>query len=99
MSGYSAAKFLILPVEVGIVEGIGKGVRWNRTIFLEESEKDFVRTAKAKGLNDAAVLFKHILKNGLIPILTGVVVIIPTLFMGCFIMESFFGIPGLGSYT
>lgn len=99
MSGISAAKFLILPVAVGIVAGIGSGVRWYRTIFLEESEKDYVRTAKAKGLNDAAVLFKHILKNGLIPILTGVVVIIPTLFMGSLIMESFFGIPGLGSYT
>ena len=98
-SGFSAIKFLILPVIVGMIGGIGAGVRWYRTIFLEEMQKEYVRTARAKGLSDLAVLFKHILKNALIPILTGVVVIIPTLFMGSLVMESFFGIPGLGSYT
>jgi len=98
-SGLSAIKFLILPVIVGMIGGIGAGVRWYRTIFLEEMNRDYVRTARAKGLSEIAVLFKHILKNALIPILTGIVVIIPTLFMGSLIMESFFGIPGLGSYT
>lgn len=98
-SGLSAIKFLILPVIVGMIGGIGAGVRWYRTIFLEEIHRDYVRTARAKGLSELAVLFKHVLKNALIPILTGVVVIIPTLFMGSLIMESFFGIPGLGSYT
>ncbi|MCX7120374.1 MAG: ABC transporter permease [Gammaproteobacteria bacterium] len=98
-AGWSAIKFLILPVIVGMIGGIGAGVRWYRAIFLEEMNRDYVRTARAKGLSEIAVLFKHILKNALIPILTGVVVIIPTLFMGSLIMESFFGIPGLGSYT
>lgn len=98
-SGWSAMKFLILPVLIGMISGIGAGTRWYRTIFLEEINKDYVRTARAKGLSEIAVLFKHVLKNALIPILTGVVVIIPSLFMGSLIMESFFGIPGLGSYT
>ncbi len=97
--GLDAFKFLILPVLVGTVSGIGAGARWYRTIFLEEMGKDYVRTARAKGLSEAAVLFRHVLKNGMIPILTGVVVVIPLLFMGSLITESFFGIPGLGSYT
>lgn len=97
--GWEMIKFLILPVIVGIIGGIGAGTRWYRTIFLEEIGKDYVRTARAKGLSEISVLFKHVLKNAMIPILTGVVVIIPTLFMGSLIMESFFGIPGLGSYT
>ncbi len=99
LSGWSAAKFLILPILIGVASGIGAGSRWYRTLFLEETGKEYVRTARAKGLSDVQVLFNHVLRNGLIPILTGVVVIIPTLFMGSLIMESFFGIPGLGSYT
>jgi peptide/nickel transport system permease protein len=103
ISGYAggpdALKFVILPVAVGVVGGIGSGSRWYRTIFLEEMGKDYVRTARAKGLAETVVMFKHVLKNGMIPILTGAVVVIPTLFMGALITESFFGIPGLGSYT
>jgi len=68
-------------------------------LFLEEASKDYVRTARAKGFSELQVLFKHVLKNAMIPILTGVVVVLPTLFMGSLIIESFFGIPGLGSYT
>ncbi|GAG91788.1 unnamed protein product, partial [marine sediment metagenome] len=98
-SGLEAIKFLILPVGIGVISGIGAGTRWYRTIFLEEMHKDYVRTARSKGLSETVVLFKHVLKNAMIPILTGVVVIIPTLFLGSLIMESFFGIPGLGSYT
>lgn len=98
-SGLEAIKFLILPIAIGVITGIGAGTRWYRTIFLEELHKDYVRTARAKGLSEIYVLFKHVLKNGMIPILTGVVVIIPMLFLGSLIMESFFGIPGLGSYT
>ena len=90
---------LILPVAIGLVAGVGSGSRWYRTVFLEEMGKDYVRTARAKGLAETIVLFKHVLKNGMIPILTGVVVVIPTLFLGALITESFFGIPGLGSYT
>lgn len=97
--GWSAIKFLILPVIVGVIGGIGSGTRWFRTIFLEEINKDYVRTARSKGLAERVVLFRHVLKNAMIPILTGVVVTIPLLFMGSLITESFFGIPGLGSYT
>jgi peptide/nickel transport system permease protein len=97
--GLDAWKFLILPVVIGIVSGIGSSTRWYRTIFLEEISKDYVRTARAKGLSEVTVLFRHVLRNALIPILTGVVVVIPLLFMGSLLTESFFGIPGLGSYT
>ncbi|ODS24726.1 peptide ABC transporter permease [Candidatus Endobugula sertula] len=98
-TGASAIKFLILPIIIGVIGGIGGGVRWYRTLFIEEIEKDYVRTARAKGLKEITVLFRHILNNAMIPILTGVVVILPLLFMGSLLMESFFSIPGLGSYT
>ncbi len=98
-SGLSAAKFIILPVIVGIIGSLGGGIRWYRTIFLEEIGKDYVRTARAKGLSERAVLYVHVLRNALIPILTGVVVVLPMLFLGSLITEAFFGIPGLGSYT
>lgn len=97
--GWSGLKFIILPVMIGVFSGMGAGVRWYRSIFLEQINQDYVRTARAKGLSELKVLFGHVLRNGMLPILTGVVVVIPTLFMGSLIMESFFGIPGLGSYT
>ncbi len=97
--GFDATKFLILPVIIGVVSGAGGNTRWYRTIFLEEMSKDYVRTARAKGLPEHVVLFGHVLRNALIPILTGTVVVIPLLFLGSLIAESFFGIPGLGSYT
>ncbi len=103
ISGYApgvyAVMFLALPVIVSVFSGLGAGVRWYRTIFLEEVGKDYVRTARAKGLSEIQVLFKHVLKNAALPILTGVVVLIPSLFLGSLILESFFSIPGLGSYT
>jgi len=98
-TGFAALKFLILPILIGVIGGIGSGTRWYRTIFLEEMEKDYVRTARAKGLGEATVMLRHVLRNALLPILTGVVVILPLLFMGSLLVESFFGIPGLGSYT
>jgi peptide/nickel transport system permease protein len=98
-SGLAASRFLILPIVVGVLGGIGAGARWYRTLFLEEMNKEYVITARAKGLKETRVLFAHVFKNALIPILTGIVVILPLLFMGSLIMESFFGIPGLGSYT
>lgn len=97
--GLTAAKFIILPVIVSVLAGIGSSARWYRTIFLEEYTKDYVRTARAKGLSERFVLFRHVLRNALIPILTGAVVVIPALFMGSLLIEAFFGIPGLGSYT
>ena len=103
ISGYDAGvdmlKFVILPVVIGIISGIGGGIRFYRTIFLEEVNRDYVRTARAKGVSEAGVLFKHALKNAMIPILTNVVLAIPLLFMGSLVMEAFFAIPGLGSFT
>jgi len=98
-TGVDALKFLLLPVIIGVIGGIGSGTRWYRTIFLEEINRDYVRTARAKGMSELKVLFKHVLKNAMIPILTGVVVVIPLLFIGSLVTEAFFGIPGLGSYT
>ena len=97
--GMDSIKFVLLPVVIGIFGGVGASSRWYRTIFLEEIGKDYVRTARAKGVSEMRVLFRHVLKNAMIPILTGVVVVIPLLFMGSLLTESFFGIPGLGNYT
>ena len=102
ISGYNGGlhslKFVLLPIIVSVLSGLGSGIRWYRTLFLEEMQKDYVKTAQAKGLSETRILFQHILKNTLLPILTGVVVLIPSLFMGSLVLESFFGIPGLGSY-
>ncbi|MGB7932741.1 MAG: ABC transporter permease [Gammaproteobacteria bacterium] len=98
-TGLNAIKFLVLPVIIGVASGIGTGSRLYRSFFLEEAGKDFVRTARAKGLNEARVLFRHVLRNALVPIVTGVVAVLPLLFLGSLLLESFFAIPGLGSYT
>jgi len=97
--GLDAGRFVLLPVLVGVIAGIGSSTRWYRTIFREEVGRDYVRTARAKGLAETTIMFRHVLKNAMIPVLTGVVVVIPLLFMGSLLTESFFGIPGLGSYT
>ena len=97
--GVNMIKFVTLPVVIGVISGIGIGVRFYRTIFLEEVNRDYVRTARSKGLSEAVILFKHALKNAMIPILTNVVLAIPTLFIGSLVMEAFFAIPGLGSFT
>jgi peptide/nickel transport system permease protein len=99
VDGWSSLRFLVLPVLVGIISSLGSQARFYRTLFLEEAGKDYVRTARAKGLSERVVLFRHILRNAMLPILTGTVSAIPLLFMGSLISESFFGIPGLGSYT
>jgi len=98
-SGFDFWRFAVLPVTVAVIGGAGASIRLYRTLFLEEISKDYVRTARAKGLSEPRVLFRHVLHNGLIPVLTGVVVAIPSLFIGSLVLESFFGIPGLGSYT
>lgn len=99
LDGWQNIKFLILPVLVGILSRLGAESRFYRSLFLEEAYKDYIRTARAKGLSERAVLVKHLLRNAMLPILTGTVSAIPLLFMGSLIAESFFGIPGLGSYT
>jgi len=97
--GWDAARFLILPVLIAIVSRLGGEARFYRSLFLEEIGRDYVRTARAKGLPERIVLFRHVLRNAMLPILTGTVSALPLLFMGSLIAESFFGIPGLGSYT
>lgn len=97
--GADSWRFVLLPILIAVMAGIGNGTRWYRSIFLEEMGKDYVRTARAKGLSESHILLHHVLKNGLIPILTGAVAILPLLFMGSLLTESFFGIPGLGSYV
>jgi peptide/nickel transport system permease protein len=92
-------RFLALPVIVGVVSGIGGDVRFFRTVFLEESSRDFVRTARAKGASEPRIMVRHVLRNALIPILTHIVLAIPFLFTGSILLEAFFGIPGLGSIT
>jgi peptide/nickel transport system permease protein len=93
------ARFLALPVLVGVLSGVGSDVRFYRTVFVEEASRDYVRTARAKGASEMRVMLRHVFRNGLIPILTRVVLAIPFLFMGALLTESFFGIPGLGSLT
>jgi peptide/nickel transport system permease protein len=98
-TGWYAVKFVVLPIIIGVLADMGAGIRYNRTLFLEEINKDYIRTARAKGLSETRVLFVHALKNAMIPILTNVVMALPFLFMGSLLMENFFAIPGLGSYT
>ncbi|HET6382256.1 MAG TPA: ABC transporter permease [Armatimonadota bacterium] len=97
--GLSTWKFIVLPATVGVLAGIGGSVRFYRTVMLEEMNQDYVRTARAKGAAESTILFRHILKNSMIPILTAVAMAIPFLFTGSILMESFFGIPGLGNLT
>lgn len=97
--GLDTARFLVLPVLIGVISRLGPEARFYRALFLEEASKDYIRTARAKGVSEYAVLFKHLLRNAMLPILTGAVSAVPLLFMGSLIAESFFGIPGLGSYT
>jgi len=97
--GWDLFVFLALPIVIGIVSRMGGEALFYRTMFLEEVGKDYVRTARSKGLSETTVLFRHVLRNALLPILTSTVAVLPLLFLGALIMESFFGIPGLGSYT
>jgi len=93
------ARFLALPILVGVVAHLGQDVRFYRTLFLEERGRDYVRTAAAKGCSPAQTMRRHVLRNAMIPILTDVVIEIPFLFTGSILLESFFGIPGLGTIT
>jgi len=103
ISGYEpglvSLRFAFLPILIGVISGIGSGTRFYRSIFIEELGRDHIRTARAKGLPEGTVLFRHALKNAMIPILTNTVTEIPLLFMGALLLESFFAIPGLGSFT
>jgi len=98
-TGIDLLKFLVLPVILSMLARLGGDARLNRAMFLEEISRDYVRTARAKGLSEITVLFKHVLKNALIPIITNIGAYLPYVFMGSLVFESFFGIPGLGSYV
>jgi peptide/nickel transport system permease protein len=97
--GLDIVKFLLLPLVVGIVYQLGSEARLYRAMLLEEIGKDYVRTARAKGLTEAAVLFRHVLRNAWLPVLTHVGALLPYAFLGSIVFESFFGIPGLGTYV
>ncbi len=97
-SGWASLKFMILPVLVSIASGAGYYVRLYRTFLLDETSQDYVRTARAKGVRENIVLYKHVLKNAMIPVITTTVAAIPSLILGNLVLESFFGIPGLGNY-
>lgn len=96
--GFDSWKFVIIPMIIGVSARIGSDIRLYRTFILDEINQDYVRTARAKGVRETLVLFKHVLKNAMIPVLTTTVSLIPTLILGSIILESFFGIPGIGSY-
>ena len=97
--GLGAWRYLALPVLIGVVAGLGAEVRFYRTVMLDEMNADYVRTAYAKGVATRRVLFVHVLKNAMIPVLTRVVLAIPFLFLGSLLLERLFGIPGLGDMT
>lgn len=97
--GYESAYYLVLPVIIGVVSSLGMDVRYYRTAILDEVYRPYVRTAVSKGLGRGRVLFVHVLRNSLIPIVTYISLSIPYLFTGSLLLESFFGIPGLGSVS
>ena len=94
--GFESVRYLSLPVLIGIVSGLGYQVRFYRTVMLDEIYQDYVRTAFAKGNGERSVLFKHVLKNAMIPVLTNSVLTVAFLYTGNLLLETFFGIPGLG---
>jgi peptide/nickel transport system permease protein len=97
--GLDAVKFLVLPIMLSLLSRLGGEARLYRAMLLEEAGKDYVRTARAKGLAEAVVLFRHVLRNALIPIITSAGSYLPYVFLGSLVFESFFGIPGLGAYV
>jgi len=104
ISGYEEAfpdflAYVKLPILIWVVLTVGADVRFYRTVMLDEIYQDYVRTARAKGLNERSILFKHVLKNAMVSIITYVIIQLPFLIMGSVLIESFFSIPGLGGLT
>lgn len=97
--GIEAVRFLVLPIGLALLSRLGGEARLFRALFLEEAGKDYVRTARAKGLSEGRVLSRHVLRNAMLPIITSAGGALPYLFMGSLVTESFFGIPGLGAYA
>jgi peptide/nickel transport system permease protein len=104
ISGYESGfperiRYLILPWLILVVVSLGVNVRFFRAVFLEEMNRDYVRTARAKGASPSRTLLLHILRNAMIPILSRLVIEVPFLLMGSLLLENFFGIPGLGNLS
>lgn len=104
ISGYEphfpeALQYLGLPVLIWIAVSVGYDARFFRAAILEETHQDYVRTARAKGLSERRIYFLHIVKNSLIPVVTHLVLQIPLLVLGSFLLESFFAVPGIGNLT
>lgn len=104
ISGYQSGfpdfvPYIILPVIISVILSVGPDVRFYRTVILDEIYQDYVRTARAKGLDEKVIMFKHVLKNAMIPILTYIIIQIPFLILGALLLETFFSIPGLGGMT
>ncbi|MGN6528461.1 MAG: ABC transporter permease [Burkholderiaceae bacterium] len=97
--GLDVVKFLVLPIVLSLLSRLGTEARLYRAMFLEEIGKDYVRTARAKGLAESVVLSRHVLRNALIPIVTSAGSYLPYVFLGSLVFESFFGLPGLGAYV
>ncbi len=96
--GLDAVRFLALPIMLSLLSRLGGEARLYRAMFLEEIGRDYVRTARAKGLSEQIVLFRHVLRNALIPVITSLGSYLPYVFLGSLVFESFFGIPGLGAF-
>jgi peptide/nickel transport system permease protein len=99
VAGWDVVKFLVLPIALSLVSRLGGEARLYRAMFLEEIGRDYVRTARAKGLSELRVLGRHVLRNALIPIITSAGSYLPYVFLGSLVFESFFGIPGLGAFV
>jgi peptide/nickel transport system permease protein len=97
--GWDVLKFLVLPIGLSLIARLGGEARLYRAMFLEEMGKDYVRTARAKGLSEWLVLRRHVLRNAMIPIITSAGSYLPYVFLGSLVFESFFGLPGLGAYV
>ncbi|WP_343630607.1 ABC transporter permease [Roseateles sp.] len=97
--GLDAIRFLALPIVLSLLSRLGGEARLYRAMLLEEVGKDYVRTARAKGLSEPVVLMRHVLRNALIPIITSAGAYLPYVFLGSLVFESFFGIPGLGAFV
>jgi peptide/nickel transport system permease protein len=97
--GWAAVKFLALPIGLSLLARLGGEARLYRAMLLEEVGRDYVRTARAKGLTETVVLVRHVARNALLPIITSAGSYLPYVFLGSLVFESFFGLPGLGAYV
>ncbi len=97
--GFEHWTYLLLPILIGIISGLGRDIRFYRTVLLDELHRPYVRTAIAKGVRPSRVLWHHVFRNSLIPIITYISLSVPFLFTGSLLLESFFGIPGLGGVS